>query len=162
MKSSFSLREEAGGLEIYFEIQRLVEECCRLKCGKVPEAESDCKGKNTYVECPLCHGNKIILYYSRRWGNRSVKCSRCGGTGKILKAYTCPARRISDNADYHREMRRRSYSWMKLLEEDLIGLKEVRQKLIEERLKDGLFNLFHKEESVVDIDGEQRFERRRR
>ena len=69
--------------ELIYAIQKKTGELCKLRCGKVPKTESDCKG---YQD----------------------------------GEYTCPVRRISDNADFHAER-----GWLELLMNDfsqLVGL----------------------------------------
>lgn len=73
--------------ELYMTIDSCVQNLCIVKCGQLPENESDCKG---YMD-----------------GH-----------------YSCDARLISDNANFHLKR-----GWIKLLERDLAKLLAVKKTL---------------------------------
>ena len=125
---------------IYLETQNLVDECCMLKCAKVPETESDCEAVNRYVECPRCQGERKVHHYSRRRGMLSETCRTCGGGGRIFRKHLCPIRRVNDNALYHNEM-----GWNTMLQDDLKQLDDISHRLMEERIEKGMRHLFVKE-----------------
>jgi len=66
--------------ELIYAIQKKTSELCKLRCGKIPKTEEDCKG---YQD----------------------------------GEYTCPARRISDDADFHADRR-----WLQLMMNDFLKL----------------------------------------
>lgn len=66
--------------ELIYAIQKKTMELCKLRCGKVPRTERDCKGYQN-------------------------------------NEYTCPVRRISDDADFHAERK-----WLQLLMNDFSKL----------------------------------------
>jgi len=75
--------------ELIYAIQKKTGELCKLRCGKVPRTESDCKG---YQD----------------------------------GEYTCPVRRISDNADFHAER-----GWLELLMNDFSKLVKLPMEMNE-------------------------------
>ena len=75
--------------DIVYAIQIKTMELCKLRCGKVPKTERDCKGHQD-------------------------------------GEYTCPVRRISDDADFHAERK-----WLQLLMNDFSKLVTSWRELIE-------------------------------
>jgi hypothetical protein len=61
--------------DIYFRIQNIVNNICTIKCGKIPEKESECKGYSKHeTTCKKCEGEGKLK-------NSNYKCSTCHGTG---------------------------------------------------------------------------------
>jgi RecJ-like exonuclease len=99
----------------------MINDICKIKCGKIPEKESECKGYSKHeIMCKKCMGEGKLNNYSK------YKCSTCHGTGYIKDRYTCEARLISDNSDFHLERQ-----WITLLKQDLIDLVNTRRKLLQ-------------------------------
>lgn len=73
--------------ELIYAIQEKSSELCKLRCGKVPKTEKDCKG---YQD----------------------------------GEYTCPVRRISDDADFHADRK-----WLQLLMNDFLKLTNLWREL---------------------------------
>ena len=73
--------------ELIYAIQKKTGELCKLRCGKVPKTEKDCKG---YQD----------------------------------GEYTCPVRRVSDDADFHADRR-----WLQLLTDDFSKLANLCREL---------------------------------
>jgi hypothetical protein len=105
--------------DVYIRIQNMVNNICTIKCGKIPKKESECKGYSKHeTMCKKCEGEGKQKY-SR------YKCSTCHGTGYLKDRYTCEARLISDNSDFHLERQ-----WINLLKQDLIDLVNIRRTLL--------------------------------
>jgi hypothetical protein len=102
--------------ELYSTILDYVTKLCQIKCGRVPESESECEGfSKGPVKCSYCGGNgKLGGSY------RKYKCPICGGIGSKENHYSCRVRLISDNADFHYKN-----SWITLLQNDLRSLLEI-------------------------------------
>jgi len=75
--------------ELFYAIQKKTGDLCKLRCGKAPKTEKDCKGHQD-------------------------------------DEYTCPVRRISDDADFHAERK-----WRQLLMNDFSKLTTSWRELIE-------------------------------
>jgi hypothetical protein len=102
--------------ELYSTILDYVTKLCQIKCGRVPESESECEGfSKDLVKCSYCSGNgKLGGSY------RKYNCPICGGVGSKANHYSCRVRLISDNADFHYKN-----SWITLLQNDLRSLLEI-------------------------------------
>jgi len=106
---------------LYFRIQNMINNICKIQCGKIPENESECKGYSKHeIMCKKCEGEGKLNSHSK------YQCSTCHGTGYINDRYTCEARLISDNSDFHFERQ-----WINLLKQDLIDLVNIRQILLQ-------------------------------
>lgn len=102
--------------ELYLKIHDLVDTICQIRCGHVPQSESECEGfSDDPVECSLCDGSgRLKSPYRER------ECPICGGTGSRYTHYRCEARLISDNADFHL-----GHGWITLLQNDLLFLLKI-------------------------------------
>lgn len=99
--------------ELYLKLREHLDTLCKLKCGQIPQSESECKGFDKGpVPCLYCDGNGRLegLY----------PCPTCGGVGSRNNHYSCEIRLISENADYHFEK-----GWGLLLQHDLFSLLKV-------------------------------------
>ena len=106
--------------DLYTRAQNLINNICTIKCGKIPEKESDCKGYSKIETiCKKCGGEGKVK-------NSNFKCPICHGTGYIKDRYTCDTRLISDNIDFHFES-----EWINLLKQDLIDLVDIHRTLLQ-------------------------------
>ena len=101
--------------KLYKRIHVLVDNLCKIQCGRIPKSEKQCKGYNPNPsECPTCKGTGNI----KRKGRKTI-CPDCGGK-TIEPTYTCDVRVISDNADFHFEK-----GWVNLLQNDIEQLLKI-------------------------------------
>lgn len=102
--------------ELYIKIHDMVDGICKTRCGHIPLSEEECEGySNDPVECPFCDGSGRL-----KRPHRERECPSCGGKGWRDTRYTCEARLISDNADFHLE-----HGWITLLQNDLLSLLKI-------------------------------------
>jgi len=98
---------------LYLKIHDIMDSLCQIKCGYIPQSESECEGySKDPIKCYYCEGSgKYMGSY------RQHRCPICGGTGSRENHYSCKVRLISDNADFHLK-----HSWTNLLQNDLLSL----------------------------------------
>jgi hypothetical protein len=113
--------------EAYSRLLACINELCRIKCGRVPQAEGDCDGYSKGpTACSACGGNGQLPngfgYYRER------QCHVCGGVGLKENHYSCQVRLISDNAYFYFER-----GWMRFLETNLLVLLKMLKTLKSEQ-----------------------------
>jgi hypothetical protein len=120
--SDESIVSNQNSVDLYYRIQNMINNICMIKCGKIPEKESECKGYSKHETlCKKCEGEGKL--------NSSYKCPLCNGVGHIKDQYTCEARLISDNSDFHHERQ-----WVNLLKQDLLDLVGMRRTLLQNKM----------------------------